>query len=42
MPRVTKTGEEEWTVVLADEAGEIRAVVWLQYGEHKSNKEYGS
>lgn len=42
VPRVTKTGEEEWTVVLADEAGEIRAVVWLQYGEHKSNKEYGS
>lgn len=42
VPRVTKTGEEEWTVVLADEAGEVRAVVWLQYGEHKSNKEYGS
>ena len=42
VPRVTKTGEEEWTDVLADEAGEIRAVVWLQYGEHKSNKEYGS
>ena len=42
VPRVTKTGEDEWTVVLADEAGEVRAVVWLQYGEHKSNKEYGS
>lgn len=42
VPRVTKTGEEEWTVVLADEAGEVRAVVWLQYGEYKSNKEYGS
>ena len=42
VPRVTKTGEDEWTVVLADEAGEVRAVAWLQYGEHKSNKEYGS
>lgn len=42
VPRVTKTGEDEWTVVPADEAGEVRAVVWLQYGEHKSNKEYGS
>ena len=42
VPRVTKTGEEEWTVVLADEVCEVRAVVWLQYGEHKSNKEYGS
>ena len=42
VPRVTKTGEDEWTVVLADEVCEVRAVVWLQYGEHKSNKEYGS
>ena len=42
VPRVTKTGEDEWTVVLADEDCEVRAVVWLQYGEHKSNKEYGS
>lgn len=42
VPRVTKTGEDEWTVVLADEVCEARAVVWLQYGEHKSNKEYGS
>ena len=42
VPRVTKTGEDEWTVVLADEVCEVRAVVWLQYGAHKSNKEYGS
>ena len=42
VPRVTKTGEDEWTVVLADEVCEVRAVVWPQYGEHKSNKEYGS
>ena len=42
VPRVTKTGEDEWTVVLADEVCEVRAVVWLQYGEHESNKEYGS
>ena len=42
VPRVTKTGEDEWTVVLADEDCEVRAVVWLQYGEHKSNKEYRS
>lgn len=42
VPRVTKTGEDEWTVVLADEVCEVKAVVWLQYGEHKSNKEYGS
>ena len=33
IPRVTKTGEDEWTIVLADEAGEVRAVVWLKYGE---------
>ena len=30
VPRVTKTGEDEWTVVLADEVCEVRAVVWLQ------------
>ena len=42
VPRVTKTGEDEWTVVLADEVCELRGVVWLQYGEYKSNKEYGS
>lgn len=42
VPRVTKTGEDEWTVVLVDEVCEVRAVVWLRYGEHKSNKEYGS
>ena len=42
VPRVTKTGEDEWTVVLADEVCGVRAVVWLPYGENKSNKEDGS
>ncbi len=33
IPRVTNTGEDEWTVVLTDENGEVRAVVWLKYEE---------
>ena len=33
IPRVTKTGEDEWTIVLAGEDKEIRAVVWLKYEE---------
>ena len=33
IPRVTNTGKDEWTVVLADEVGEARAVVWLRYEE---------
>ena len=30
IPRVTKTGEDERTIVLAGEDKEIRAVVWLK------------
>jgi len=30
---VTKTGEDEWTIVLTGEDKEIRAVVWLKYEE---------
>ena len=33
IPRVTKTGEDERTIVLAGEDKEIRAVVWLKYEE---------
>ncbi len=33
IPRVTKTGEDEWTIVLTGEVKEIRAVVWLKYEE---------
>jgi len=33
IPRVTNTGKDEWTVVLAGEVGEARAVVWLRYEE---------
>lgn len=33
IPRVTKTGEDEWTIVLTGEDKEIRAVVWLKYEE---------